>query len=232
MPVNASIAIMMANTGSQLPVASCRQRRDRTAEHRADALRHVQEAVIGGGVFGAERIGQRRGKQREDLAPAEKHHARQERRTTARCRATAPSAATAQPPSGRRWPSCSRGRCWSDTQPKNGRVRPLVMRSTVSASGNAAMPKTMTLATPKSREKVANCEMIISPPVDIMVIMTNISQNTLRLQHLFGGVTSPRRDGHRRGGGSTSPAAACAGRAPRRRRSTPRMMPNTTSVCW
>ena len=36
----------------------------------------------------------------------------------------------------------------------------------------------MTLVTPKSRENEANCEMIISPPVDIMVIMKNISQNT------------------------------------------------------
>ena len=66
----------------------------------------------------------------------------------------------------------------SDTQPKNGRVSPLVRRSTVSASGNAARPNTMTLATPKSRENAANCEMIIRPPVDIIVIMKNISQNT------------------------------------------------------
>src|SRR5207302_1763910 len=66
----------------------------------------------------------------------------------------------------------------SESQPKNGRVSPLVMRSTVSASGSAASPNTITLATPKSRENAANCEMIISPPVDIIVIMPNRSQNT------------------------------------------------------
>ena len=67
---------------------------------------------------------------------------------------------------------------WSETQPKNGRVSPLVMRSTVSASGSAAKPSTITLATPKSRANGANCEMIMRPPVDIMVIITNISQKT------------------------------------------------------
>ena len=66
----------------------------------------------------------------------------------------------------------------SETQPKNGRVRPLVMRSIVSAKGSAARPNTSTLVTPKSRENEANCEIIISPPVDIMVIMRNISQKT------------------------------------------------------
>ena len=36
----------------------------------------------------------------------------------------------------------------------------------------------MTSATPKSRAKSANCEITIRPPVDIIVIMTNISQKT------------------------------------------------------
>ena len=119
---------------------------------------------------------------------------------------------------------------WSDNQPKNGRVRPLVMRSTVSASGNAATPNTMTFATPKSREKAANCEMIINPPVDIIVIMPNSSQNT-GWRSIWRGATS-REPVITGAGGNTSlpfgsriPSAAAA---PMR----PRMMPNTVSVCW
>src|SRR5205823_12434344 len=110
------------------------------------------------------------------------------------------------------------------------RVRPLVMRSTVSASGNAARPNTMTFATPKSREKAANCEMIINPPVDIIVIMPNSSQNT-GWRSIWRGATS-REPVITGAGGNTSlpfgsriPSAAAA---PMR----PRMMPNTVSVCW
>ena len=65
---------------------------------------------------------------------------------------------------------------WSDTQPKNGRVSPLVKRSMVSARGSAAAPQTSIFATPNSVAKLAICEMTISPDVDISVIITNISQ--------------------------------------------------------
>ena len=50
------------------------------------------------------------------------------------------------------------------------------MRSIVSANGSAANPKITTLAMPKSFMKFANCEITIKPPVDIMVIIKNISQ--------------------------------------------------------
>ncbi len=117
----------------------------------------------------------------------------------------------------------------SETQPKNGRVRPLVMRSNVSANGNAESPNTMTLATPKSREKAANCEMIIRPPVDIIVIMKNISQNT-PLRSISFGMTS-LTDVITATGGNFSSARgmriASAASAP----TMPRMNPNTTSVC-
>ena len=64
----------------------------------------------------------------------------------------------------------------SDTQPKKGRVRPLQTRSIESASGTAAAPKTSALLWPKSTAKLLKFETTIRPPVDIMVIMTNISQ--------------------------------------------------------
>lgn len=64
----------------------------------------------------------------------------------------------------------------SDTQPNSGRVSPFVKRSIVNASGNAAMPNTRTLVTPKSAAKVAICEVTMRPDVDIMVIIANISQ--------------------------------------------------------
>ncbi len=51
-------------------------------------------------------------------------------------------------------------------------------RSSVSASGKAAMPITVTEATPKSLAKVPICEMTIRPEVDIMVIIANISQKS------------------------------------------------------
>ena len=49
---------------------------------------------------------------------------------------------------------------WSETQPKNGRVRPLVTRDSVSDSGSAAMPSTSTWATPNS---LANGPTLESP---------------------------------------------------------------------
>src|SRR5690242_5310015 len=51
------------------------KRRRRSAQDRADALRDVEKAVVGRGVFRPERVGQRRGKQREDFAPAKEHQA-------------------------------------------------------------------------------------------------------------------------------------------------------------
>ncbi len=66
----------------------------------------------------------------------------------------------------------------SDTQPNNGRVSPFVKRSIVNASGNAAIPNTSTLVTPKSAAKVAICEVTMRPDVDIMVIIANISQKS------------------------------------------------------
>src|SRR5437016_2171563 len=59
---------------------------------------------------------------------------------------------------------------------KNGRVRPLVMRSSDHASGSTGRPKTTAFAIPKSRVKAAIFEVTISPAVDIIVIMTNINQ--------------------------------------------------------
>ena len=78
----------------------------------------------------------------------------------------------------------------SETQPKNGRVNPLVIRSNVSANGNAAIPKIVTSAMPKLRMTGANCEITIRPPVDIMVIMTNSSQNTGVFSIAAGGVSA------------------------------------------
>jgi hypothetical protein len=67
----------------------------------------------------------------------------------------------------------------SETQPKNGRVRPLVNRSKVRASGSAAIPYTVTEVMPKSLAKAPICEITISPDVDISVNITNISQKTV-----------------------------------------------------
>ena len=72
---------------------------------------------------------------------------------------------------------------WSDNQPKNGRVNPLVMRSNVSAAGTAAMviPKMTTdvvPSIPKALAKLVNCVMTISPPVDSIDTIPNSSQNT------------------------------------------------------
>ncbi len=64
----------------------------------------------------------------------------------------------------------------SDSQPKNGRVRPFVIRSSDSASGSSGSPNTMAFAIPKSRVNAAICEVTINPAVDIIVIMMNINQ--------------------------------------------------------
>ena len=67
---------------------------------------------------------------------------------------------------------CSRP-MWSETQPKNGRVRPLVTRDSVSDSGSAAMPSTSTCATWYSLANGPTLDMTIRPQVDIIAIITN-----------------------------------------------------------
>ena len=64
----------------------------------------------------------------------------------------------------------------SDTQPKNGRVSPLVKRDSVSDSGSAAMPITSTSATLNSFANGPTFETTMRPEVDIMLIMMNSSQ--------------------------------------------------------
>ena len=48
----------------------------------------------------------------------------------------------------------------------------------VNANGSAAMPNTTALLMPKSSAKMAICEVTMSPEVDIIAIMANISQNS------------------------------------------------------
>ena len=60
---------------------------------------------------------------------------------------------------------------WSETQPKNGRVSPLVTRDSVSESGSAAMPKTSMSATPNSFANGPTLDTTINPEVDIMLII-------------------------------------------------------------
>ena len=67
---------------------------------------------------------------------------------------------------------------WSDTQPKNGRVRPLVTRDKVSDSGSAAMPSTIDLATLILAGERPDVRRHHQAEVDISAIMTNSSQNT------------------------------------------------------
>lgn len=72
---------------------------------------------------------------------------------------------------------CSRPKR-SEINPNSGRVKPLVKRSIVNASGSAAMPNTTARLMPKSSANTAICEVTISPEVDIIAIMANISQNS------------------------------------------------------
>ncbi len=88
----------------------------------------------------------------------------------------------------------------SDTQPKNGRVRPLVMRSIDSAKGSAGRPKTRESARPQSREKAPNWEMTIRPELAIIVIMTNISQK-IGVRSISAGGEAAGAFLHRRVGG-------------------------------
>src|SRR3569833_768152 len=66
----------------------------------------------------------------------------------------------------------------TETQPKNGRVRPLVTRDRVSDSGKAAIPSTRISATLYSRANGPTFDVTIRPLVDIMLIMMKSSQNT------------------------------------------------------
>jgi len=50
------------------------------------------------------------------------------------------------------------------------------MRSIDSASGSSGNPNTSAFPIPKSRVNAAICDVTISPAVDIIVIITNISQ--------------------------------------------------------
>ena len=83
----------------------------------------------------AERIGQRRREEREDLAPAEEHHARQQHEQHGVPRGVSSHSAIATPSSANAKHIVFSRPTRSDTQPNNGRVRPLVKRSMVSASG-------------------------------------------------------------------------------------------------
>jgi hypothetical protein len=100
----------------------------------------------------------------------------------------------------------------SDTRPNRGRVSPFVKRSIVSASGSAARPNTSTLLTPKSAAKVAICEVTISPEMDMIVIMRNISQNSGVRSVRDGGMSGTLRPSancrDRTGGGVRRPCAA------------------------
>src|SRR5262245_3925283 len=72
---------------------------------------------------------------------------------------------------------------WSETQPQNGRQRPLMTRSAASAKGRAStvQPKILTdvLSTLKSLAIGASCAVAIRPPVATMVIMKYMSQKCL-----------------------------------------------------
>ena len=70
----------------------------------------------------------------------------------------------------------------SETQPKNGRVRPFSMRSMLRAkvSAGSVMPIRLTgiSATLKSLAMGASCAVAIRPPAAIMMNMTYITQKT------------------------------------------------------
>ena len=116
----------------------------------------------------------------------------------------------------------------SDTQPKNGRVRPFVTRSKVSAKGSAAMPKMTTSATPNSRMTGANCDVTIRPPVDIIVIMTKSSQKSFVFS-MSRGATSRTLDATLGAGATNSAGGACMKR-PASAPTRPSTMPKVRSV--
>src|SRR2546428_12719567 len=170
------------------PGTAClvQKRGDRATKNGTQPLRGVQEAVIGRGVLRPVGICQRRWKERENLAPAEEHHTGHNHK----CGSVRPG----RQPDRHCEPLQGEGNyivfsrpIWSDTQPKNGRVRPLANRSIDSARGRAGKPKTKTSAMPKSRGNAPICETTMRPPVDIMALMTNLSQKTGGLRSLAGG---------------------------------------------
>ena len=121
----------------------------------------------------------------------------------------------------------------SETQPKNGRVRPLVTRSNVSAAGTAAMvtPRITTVvfaSIPNALAKLVNWVMTMRPPVDIIDIITNISQNTGDLSISPGAtpgasvVAEPATSSARGERNSNAPSNP----------TTAKIMPNAKSVCW
>ena len=76
---------------------------------------------------------------------------------------------------------CSRP-IWSDTQPKNGRVRPFRMRSMLNAKVSAGMVRPMRLtgvsAILKSLAMGASCAVAMRPPAAIMMNMMYMTQKT------------------------------------------------------
>ena len=71
---------------------------------------------------------------------------------------------------------------WSDTQPKNGRVSPLRMRSSESAKVSAGMVRnrmvTGDFATPKSAAITESWAVAINPPAPTSTKIRYIIQNT------------------------------------------------------
>ena len=99
------------------------------------------------------------------------------------------------------------------------------MRSIDSASGTAAAPNTIALLCPKSTAKLLKFDTTMSPPVDIMVIMTNISQK-IGERSMAPGVAplwSSRLE-------RTSVESGSRSSRPATRPIAPRMKPNTSSV--
>jgi len=78
----------------------------------------------------------------------------------------------------------------SDTQPKNGRVRPLRIRSNDSAKVSAGSVKpsrvTGTLSIPKSLAIGASCATAINPPAATSTNITYMTQNTGRVRICIG----------------------------------------------
>ncbi|MNT82798.1 hypothetical protein D3C72_2225780 [compost metagenome] len=71
----------------------------------------------------------------------------------------------------------------SEIQPNNGREMPFMIRSSISASGSAAITKkcrsTLNSFTPRSLAMTPSWATAIMPPVTTRMNITNISQNSL-----------------------------------------------------
>src|SRR5258705_2711710 len=68
------------------------------------------------------------------------------------------------------------------------------MRSIETVNGKSGRPKTTAFAMPKSRVNADICDVTISPAVDIIVIMTNISQK-IGVRNISDGRQSSRDPG-------------------------------------